>query len=76
MVDECWVLSTDKNTENESKKLFDFISEKIKNDYGTLMLAADLFEQHNLNDYAIKLLQEGENVFEKDFYYAEQIHRL
>ena len=25
MVDECWVLSTDKNTENESKKLFDFI---------------------------------------------------
>lgn len=63
MVDECWVLSTDKNTENESKKLFDFISEKIKNDYGTLMLAADLFEQHNLNDYAIKLLQEGENVF-------------
>jgi tetratricopeptide (TPR) repeat protein len=63
MVDECWVLSTDKNTENESKKLFDFISEKIKNDYGTLMLAADLFEQHNLNDFAIKLLQDGETIF-------------
>lgn len=63
MIDECWVLNSDLNTINESKKLFDFILEKIKNDYGSLLLAADLCEQHNLNEYAIKLLQEGEILF-------------
>ncbi len=63
MIDECWVLSTDEKTSKEADNLFDFILSKINQDLEVSLYAAELFERHNLNNYAIKILQTAETNF-------------
>jgi predicted Zn-dependent protease len=63
MIDECWILSTEEKTSKEADNLFEFILGKINHDLETSMLAAELFERHNLNNFAIKILQTAESNF-------------
>lgn len=63
MIDECWVLSTEEKTTKEADNLFEFILGKINHDLDVSMYAAELFERHNLNNYAIKILQTAETNF-------------
>ena len=63
MIDECWILSTEEKTSKEADNLFEFILGKINHDIETSMLAAELFERHNLNNFAIKILQTAESNF-------------
>lgn len=63
MIDECWVLSTEEKTTKEADNLFEFILGKINQDLEVSMYAAELFERHNLNNYAIKILQSAETNF-------------
>ena len=63
MIDECWILTTEEKTSKEADNLFDFILSKINHDLEISIFAAELFERHNLNNYAIKILQTAESNF-------------
>lgn len=52
-----------KKTSKEADNLFDFILSKINQDLEVSLYAAELFERHNLNNYAIKILQTAETNF-------------
>ncbi len=70
VVDECWVNTTfpsanlDKKYVERSQELLNLILEKIKSDANAHLFVSKRFEDYQLKEFAIKILEQADLVFE------------
>ena len=76
MVAECWVWSLQADGEEKEEQLAQHLIEKSKEEYPRLMHLGSLFEQRNLDDWALECYQWAESNFGSNPYLNQRMAML